>query len=461
MNRLRNRLILVFLAATLAPLAATLWITKSLIEHSLSLTPTRELDQLSKSLHSAGRALYQQARAELLEDVRSGRVDGQRYGAASRESWPGDVQDFAASTDTERFTISGRNGDTLLYLNRAGSDIVVYRRDLGIGMRNLAAQHSAARQVIDEASGRDLRKGFTYTLVLLAAATWIVALIALVYWAARISRPIHELTAGLTELANGNLKARVRARGNDEVGAAMLAFNHTAGQLEESRDRLIHVTRIASWQSLARKMAHEVKNSLTPIRLTMEEMIARRQDRDEQFIDQAAQIVVDEVTTLERRVRAFSDYSAEPPVKLTEIDVNSMLEERVALLRTAHPEVIYDLHLAGDRPRAVADADLVKGVLTNLLENAAHAAGGGGVVMGRTALKDSKVVIEVHDSGPGLSLLAKNSLFEPTISFKKSGMGLGLSIARRSAMLSGGDIALVEGELGGAAFRLMLPAVAV
>jgi signal transduction histidine kinase len=105
----------------------------------------------------------------------------------------------------------------------------------------------------------------------------------------------------------------------------------------------------------------------------------------------------------------------------------------------------------------VADQDLLKGILTNLLENAAEAAGEGGRILGVTAADGGRVAIEVHDSGPGLSEQARSSLFQPTISFKKRGMGLGLSIARKSALLNGGDIIVVKGELGGAGFRVLLP----
>ena len=108
-------------------------------------------------------------------------------------------------------------------------------------------------------------------------------------------------------------------------------------------------------------------------------------------------------------------------------------------------------------PRVFADQDLVKGILTNLLENAAEAAGEGGKIVSSTALDGGRVTVEVNDSGPGLSQQARESLFQPTISFKKRGMGLGLSIARRSALLSGGDIVVVKGELGGAGFRVLLP----
>jgi nitrogen fixation/metabolism regulation signal transduction histidine kinase len=230
-----------------------------------------------------------------------------------------------------------------------------------------------------------------------------------------------------------------------------------AEELKQSQERLVYVTRLESWQALAKKMAHEVKNSLTPIRLTMEEIAARQSGSGGDFYEQAAQIVVDEVQSLERRVRAFSELSAEPPVSPRPIDINSLLEERIAFLRTAHPDIVYNTRLAPDHPRVFADEDLVKGVLTNLLENAAQAVTPGGIVLGVTAAAAGKITIEVHDSGPGLSPQARGSLFQPAISFKRGGMGLGLSIARKSALLAGGDILLVPGELGGAAFRVLLP----
>ena len=116
-----------------------------------------------------------------------------------------------------------------------------------------------------------------------------------------------------------------------------------------------------------------MKNSLTPIRLTMEELLARKNERDDRFMEQAAQIVVDEVATLERRVRAFSDFSAEPPVNIAPINVNALIEDRIALLRAANQGVIYNTQLTAENAVAKADEDLVKGVLTNLLENAAQA----------------------------------------------------------------------------------------
>jgi two-component system, NtrC family, nitrogen regulation sensor histidine kinase NtrY len=405
-----------------------------------------------------GRALYRNAQDGLRAEVKADRHPVRTYAARESSGWPDYIREFHSSADRERFRLGDDDGDRLDYLVRHGGDVLVYSKRLGgPGMHILARQHSEARDVVDRASNRNLRKGFFYTTIIAVAGVLVASLVFLIGLARRISRRLEELTAGLSQLAAGNLDARVEPRGRDEVGVAMAAFNHTAEQLQHSRERLVHVTRLASWQTLARKMAHEVKNSLTPIRLTMEEVAARKADRDERFLEQAAQIVVDEVASLERRVRAFSDFAAEPPIRIAPVNINAVIEERITLLKAANPGVVYKTELAPADAIAAADEDLVKGVLTNLLENAAHAAGPGGVVLGKTWVHNGKVAIEVHDSGPGLSPDARGTLFEPTISFKKTGMGLGLSIAKRSAMMLSGDILLVDGELGGAGFRLVLP----
>jgi two-component system nitrogen regulation sensor histidine kinase NtrY len=460
-NRLRNRLILIFLAATLVPLGLTVWITNSLLEHSLEYSSTAQLDALSKSAQVIGLEFYRHMREDLKEQAQSGRLAPLQYLQADRSRWPETIQTFADGLDSEGFVLTGKDGNRLEYLVRRGSDVWVYQKPLGeVGMDRLARQIGQARELVERADSLDLRRGFKLVYILLAASVWLVSLALLVYLAHRISRPIRELTAGLTKLASGDLNARVAVRRDDEIGRAGRAFNDMAGRLQESTERLVYLRQLASWQGLARKTAHELKNSLTPIRLTVEEMVARAGGSDRAFLEQAAQIVVDEIETLERRVRAFSQFATEPPVIPADVDVNSLLEERMAFLKTAHPEVAYDCRLADQPPRVIADQDLIKGILTNLLENAAEAAGQGGRILGMTTAENGHVAIEVHDSGPGLSEQARASLFQPTISFKKRGMGLGLSIARKSALLSGGDIVLVKGELGGAGFRVLLPATA-
>jgi two-component system nitrogen regulation sensor histidine kinase NtrY len=461
LRSLRNRLIAAFLVATILPLAATIWITTSLLERSLGYATTEEIDGLSRALENTVRQFYERERDSLKRDAASGHARATSYTAASANEWPEAVRLFWDSGQAERFTLSGPGGDRLEYLQRTGSGVELYDRDLGaIHMEDLTTKLRGARELVGSLEARDLRRGFRLTLLLLVAIVWVVSLAPLIFIAHRISRPIQELTAGLTRFAAGDWDQRLVTTRHDEVGSAVSAFNHMAEQLRHSRERLVYLTQMSSWQSLARKTAHELKNSLTPIRLTVEEMVVRQPQSDRAFMQQAAHIVISEIETLERRVRAFSEFASEPPVNPEALDINAIVTERVSLLKPAHPQTHYRFRLDVRGPRVHAGADLVKGILTNLLENGAEAAGAGGSVVTVTQLWGEQVVVEVHDSGPGIGPDAARTLFAPTITFKKHGMGLGLSIARKNALLLGGDITLIKGELGGAGFRVALPAAA-
>src|SRR5438128_2414304 len=148
MNRLRNRLILIFLAATLVPLGVTLWITTSLLERSLSYTSTRELDEISKSLEKTGREFYQQARENLRVAAASGRVEPATFAVADRAHWPEAVAGFWESGEPERYALSGDAGDRLDYLVRHPQEIRVYTSRLAIGMNQLAEEFRHAREQV-------------------------------------------------------------------------------------------------------------------------------------------------------------------------------------------------------------------------------------------------------------------------------------------------------------------------
>ena len=244
-NRLRNRLVAIFLAATLAPLGATLWVTTSLLESSLRFSSTSELDRVSRSLEQTGRELYQRAREDLKARALAGALRPDHvWTAATRGAWPEQVQSFAESGDAERFVLAGEEGDRLEFYARRRGDVVVYGAFLGLPMERLREQYGAARRVVERERERDLRRGFTYTYSVAAAAIWLTSLALLVYLAHRVSRPIQQLTAGLSKLAAGDLKVRVPPQRGDEIGRAVLAFNDMAGRLEESTARLGQTLRI-------------------------------------------------------------------------------------------------------------------------------------------------------------------------------------------------------------------------
>ena len=282
------QLIVAFVVATILPMAATIWISTSLLERSLGYATTQELDRTSRALESTARQLYQREREALRESVRVGHPAAASYAETDRAGWPEDVRSFWESDEAERFVLSGTGGDHLDSMRRGPGGVDVYRRDLGrVRHAGTVGRRAPQPPAGDVALGRDLRRGFTLTLLLLVAAVWLVLLVPLLFLAHRVSQPIRQATAGLTGFAAGEWDRRLAPGRDDEVGWAVTAFNDMADQLRRGRERLVDPTQMSSWQTLARKTAHELKNSPTPIRLTVEEMLARQPATDRAFMEQA------------------------------------------------------------------------------------------------------------------------------------------------------------------------------
>src|SRR5580700_4087385 len=178
MNRLRNRLILVFVAATILPLGLTLWTTLSLLNLSLELAPFRELDAVSKALETTGRELYNLSKEALAREAAEGR-------AAAKHLKPSEAQAFWDSGAAEQFELAGEQNNRLDYLVRHGGEVWLYSRPMPVAMGDLTREIANARQVLDKSSVRDLRRGFGEPLLLVASALWLAALAALIYLAVR------------------------------------------------------------------------------------------------------------------------------------------------------------------------------------------------------------------------------------------------------------------------------------
>ena len=208
----RTRLIVGFAVATLAPLSITVAISITLLKHSLSLASTRDLDELSKSLEKTGRELYKRTAEALKQDAAAGKIAPTRFNATDRSHWPADVQEFADAGDPQRVVLAGGRMD---YLVSHGTDVWVYSIPLhGVELElgRMADQWARARATVERANGRSLRRAYVYLLVVLAAAIWVIAFIGVVLWTRRLSRPIRQLTQGLSEVAAGRLERFVSPR---------------------------------------------------------------------------------------------------------------------------------------------------------------------------------------------------------------------------------------------------------
>src|SRR5579871_5025457 len=160
MNRLRNRLIVIFAVATLAPLAVTAWIFASAASSAVTRwTSTAEVDQLSRSLEKTGRELYQRASQSLKDDAAAGRITPTRLTAATRDQWPQAAREFFTKGDSEEFVYAGNSGDRIDYLVRHGGEVWSYSTSLnGVGMSDLFDQYKRARALVADGSARDLRR---------------------------------------------------------------------------------------------------------------------------------------------------------------------------------------------------------------------------------------------------------------------------------------------------------------
>ena len=199
MNRLRNKLILIFLAATVVPWGATLWITRSLfdLERSFRYRSTREMDALSRSLQKTGREYYQQAREDLKAAALAGRATAQRYSERDAAAWPEPLRSFWKSGEADRFVLEGGEGERLDYLVRQPGEALLYSRPLAIGMNRLSEQYRSARDLVYTEQSRDLPRGFLYTWVLLASfgVAWLAGDSGV---AGAPSEPPHPATDGWT-----------------------------------------------------------------------------------------------------------------------------------------------------------------------------------------------------------------------------------------------------------------------
>lgn len=299
--------------------------------------------------------------------------------------------------------------------------------------------------------------GSVATLAILA-----LAVAALLGWglALRVTRPVDALAVGAQALARGDLTHRVDVQASGEVGELVRTFNAMATDLQSATERAAMAERVAAWQEVARRLAHEIKNPLTPIRMSMETLQqahAKKRADFEEIFSESSKAILEEVDRLKRIIDEFSRFARLPRPQLEKNDLNELVAQVLALYAGSTMQLTRE---AGDIPRVSADRDQLTQVLVNLLTNAEQAMHGAGACTVRTSqLPSGEVALEVSDSGPGIPESERSKIFEPYFTTKEGGSGLGLAIVQRIVAEHGGRIEVVPSESGGACFRIVLPAV--
>ncbi len=362
-----------------------------------------------------------------------------------------------ATLATQLATLSGteveiRRGTDVL----AGAGVVSGRRVV----RALAlGEGTSLAVVVGDAASAEAERALLTALALVVGGGLLLSVALGVLLARRTTLPLEALTRGAREVAQGQLETQVRTGARGEVGVLVEAFNHMTSELGRTTRALVKAERVAAWEEVARSLAHELKNPLTPLQMSLETLSdaqAANSPRFAELFRESAPAMREEVERLSRTVDAFARFARLPPSFPVEVDLGAWAEQALSLYGAA-PGVEREASLQKGL-LVQADRDQLAQVLHNLLKNAEEATVGGTPwVAVRVFAEGPRAVLEVEDAGPGVPPEEREHIFEPHFSRKQRGSGLGLAISRRIATEHGGQLEVRSGQKGGALFRLLLP----
>ena len=303
----------------------------------------------------------------------------------------------------------------------------------------------------------------TVALVFLATLAAAVVAAALVghLVARRITRPVEALRSGAARVAAGDLRVRVEVPATGELGELVRAFNAMTADLQASRVRAAAAERVAAWQEVARRLAHEIKNPLTPIAMsvaTLRDALAEGRPDFRELFEEGASAIQEEVRRMKRIVDEFSRFARLPAPEPSEIDAADLVAALLALYASPPSGISVVREVEPGLPPLRADRDQLLQVLWNLVKNAEEAMPGGGKLRLAARRDGDGVRIEVSDTGRGIAPEDLPRVLEPYFTTKATGTGLGLAIADRIVREHGGRLEVSSPPGSGATFSLWLPA---
>jgi two-component system, NtrC family, nitrogen regulation sensor histidine kinase NtrY len=367
---------------------------------------------------------------------------------------------YHALIDTARKT--GQPSSGILYLterreNSVNATAIPLKNDAGAVPAVLVVAVGRAGMVAAQQHIRAIAYG-------VAAGGILFTIVCSLWIAARVSRPIEQLAQAAEQVAAGDWEARVPVRGHDEVSVLARSFNHMTEQLVTQREQLVQTERVAAWRELARRLAHELKNPLFPLQLTVENLVRARElpegEFDEVFREGTATLGA-EIGNLKTIIGRFSDFSKMPKPQLERMDVRDAVERVRALYEPLTQKegaaIRFDVDVAQGPMPIDADPELLHRALSNLVLNAMDAMPDGGVLTLAARPRGEHIELCVADTGEGLTPEECERLFTPYYTTKQHGTGLGLAIVQSVVADHAGTIAVESRADGGAMFILTLP----
>jgi signal transduction histidine kinase len=299
--------------------------------------------------------------------------------------------------------------------------------------------------------------------LLLGALIFVFGGAFLGYWMAeRISDPVNRLTRATRRISRGDLDARILARSSDELRRLVDDFNSMAGELQRQRRELERTHRLEAWAEMARQVAHDIKNPLTPIQLTAEHLRRVHADRGEPLtpvLQDCVHTILTQVRLLRQIASEFSSFASSPSARPALVSATELIREIVEPYKVGLQDRIrFEVEIPETLPSLYIDRGLIARALSNLVENALHAMPGRGTLTLSAEAQGQLVVVRVSDTGAGMDAEAIARAFEPYFSTKATGTGLGLTIAKRNVELNGGTIAVSSEKGRGTTVELRLPA---
>ncbi len=437
-----------FLVVTAIPLALVGWFNKQTMTETYQRSVT---DKLASNL-----AMFREL---VLAENADPHPAAARTGITCALYTDSELKTVFVGSSATAATVSVRpSGQAYLNINLLGKDIYFDQRRINGSsvITGYAPLPSVSANTIlsvplilsDEAVRRGVTVTLSYTLGMYAFV-FVITLILAILAAKSISRPVRRLSEASARIGSGDLDIDLSgpAPGGD-MGKLHSAFRTMIGNLRTYRSQLVDSERKLTRQQMARQVAHEVKNALTPVKLSAQLIEKAAQDRRPDLADiiqQPVRSILRYVESLRIFIAEFSSLGKLPSIKIVPTDVNTVIRETLAMFRP-EPDTEIQIRAALDDTlaQAQADPDELGRVLVNLVENAIESIHKKGTVTVRTLAKENRVCVDVEDNGPGIAPEDLEKIFEPEFSTRTSGTGLGLAIARASVEACGGTLTAVS-----------------
>lgn len=350
----------------------------------------------------------------------------------------------------KQFFVESQAIGTFEYL--VGYQAVINKQDQLAGIIAVPTLYNQA-SIEEELQERNAYLLGVYTIVLL------IAFLLGVFFAGQIAKPIRRLTDAAVQVGEGNFDYKIPSTGRDELGKLEQTFNEMIDEIKQKREELIKYEKELAWKEMAKQVAHEIKNPLTPIKLAVQHLQQAYKDKADNFDDilkKAVSMITEQIETLTRIASEFSNFARLPSRKLEKCEVNELLKQAIHLF-AQYKNVNFKFNCSESELVVNADKEELRRAFINIIRNSIQAVNEEGSVTISVKQEDENVQINIHDSGQGISDEIKNKIFEPNFSTKTDGMGLGLAIVKKTIDDLGGTISFTTNKDTGTTFIITLP----